>query len=69
MIAGAFNPTFFNSGLVYAWPEIFLSLAACAILMLDLLLNDAQRRCESFSSKSSIRMAQAASDRKISGHA
>ena len=44
MIAGAFNPSFFNSGLAYAWPEIFLSLAACAILMLDLLLNDAQRR-------------------------
>ena len=44
MIAGAFNPSFFNSGLIYAWPEIFLSLAACAILMLDLLLNDAQRR-------------------------
>src|SRR5580693_6589498 len=44
MIAGAFNPSFFNSGLVYAWPEIFLSLAACAILMLDLLLNDSQRR-------------------------
>jgi NADH-quinone oxidoreductase subunit N len=44
MIAGSFNPSFFNSGLVHAWPEIFLSLAACAILMLDLLLNDAQRR-------------------------
>ena len=44
MIAGAFNPSFFNSGLVYAWPEIFLSLAACVILMLDLMLNDAQRR-------------------------
>jgi NADH-quinone oxidoreductase subunit N len=44
MIAGAFNPGFFNSGLIYAWPEIFLSLAACAILMLDLLLNDSQRR-------------------------
>jgi NADH-quinone oxidoreductase subunit N len=29
---------------VYARPEIFLSLAACAILMLDLVLNDAQRR-------------------------
>ena len=28
----------------YAAPEIFLALAACAILMLDLLLNDAQRR-------------------------
>ena len=44
MIAGVFNPSSFNSGLVYAWPEIFLALAACAILMLDLLLNEAQRR-------------------------
>ena len=44
MIEGAFNPSFFNLGLVYARPEIFLSLAACVILMLDLLLNDAQRR-------------------------
>ena len=44
MIPGAFNPSFFNSGLVYAWPEIFLSLAACAILILDLMLNEAQRR-------------------------
>src|SRR5580692_1792051 len=34
----------FSAGLVYASPEIFLGLAACAILMLDLLLNDAQRR-------------------------
>jgi NADH-quinone oxidoreductase subunit N len=34
----------FSAGLVYARPEIFLGLAACAILMLDLLLNDAQRR-------------------------
>jgi NADH-quinone oxidoreductase subunit N len=34
----------FNSELVYAGPEIFLALAACAILMLDLLLNDSQRR-------------------------
>ena len=34
----------FNTGLVYAGPEIFLGLAACAVLMLDLLLNDAQRR-------------------------
>ena len=34
----------FNAGLIYACPEIFLGLAACAILMLDLLLNDAQRR-------------------------
>src|SRR5882757_3096758 len=44
MIAGSFNPSFFSSGLVHAWPEIFLALAACAILMLDLLLNEAQRR-------------------------
>ena len=44
MIAGSFNPSVFNSGLVYALPEIFLSLAACVILMLDLLLNEAQRR-------------------------
>jgi NADH-quinone oxidoreductase subunit N len=40
----SFNPETFNAGLVYARPEIFLGLAACAILMLDLLLNDAQRR-------------------------
>jgi len=40
----AFNPSVFNAGLVYARPEIFLTLAACAILMLDLLLTDAQRR-------------------------
>ncbi len=39
-----FNAGFFNAGLVYARPEIFLTLAACAILMLDLLLTDAQRR-------------------------
>src|SRR5882672_11189021 len=39
-----FSASQFNTGLLYAWPEIFLSLAACAILMLDLLLNDAQRR-------------------------
>jgi NADH-quinone oxidoreductase subunit N len=39
-----FNVAQFNAGLVYACPEIFLALAACAILMLDLLLNDAQRR-------------------------
>src|ERR1700743_887485 len=44
MIAGVFNPSSFNAGLVYAWPEIFLGLAACAILMLDLVLNQAQRR-------------------------
>jgi len=40
----AFNPEFFSAGLVFARPEIFLSLAACAILMLDLVLADAQRR-------------------------
>jgi NADH-quinone oxidoreductase subunit N len=39
-----FNVSQFNAGLSYATPEIFLALAACAILMLDLLLNDAQRR-------------------------
>jgi NADH-quinone oxidoreductase subunit N len=39
-----FDVSQFNAGLIYACPEIFLGLAACAILMLDLLLNDAQRR-------------------------
>jgi NADH-quinone oxidoreductase subunit N len=39
-----FSASQFNTGLIYACPEIFLGLAACAILMLDLLLNDAQRR-------------------------
>src|SRR6202140_5263180 len=39
-----FSVSQFNAGLIYACPEIFLGLAACAILMLDLLLNDAQRR-------------------------
>jgi NADH-quinone oxidoreductase subunit N len=43
-IAASFNPLSFSAGLVYARPEIFLMLAACAILMLDLLLKDAQRR-------------------------
>src|SRR3979411_2205865 len=38
-----FSVSQFNAGLAYASPEIFLGLAACAILMLDLLLNDAQR--------------------------
>jgi NADH-quinone oxidoreductase subunit N len=42
--AAAFDPNNFNAGLIYALPEIFLSLAACVILMLDLLLKDAQRR-------------------------
>jgi NADH-quinone oxidoreductase subunit N len=40
----SFNPAFFNAGLMYARPEIFLGLAACFILMLDLLLSDKQRR-------------------------
>ncbi|HWX78888.1 MAG TPA: NADH-quinone oxidoreductase subunit NuoN [Steroidobacteraceae bacterium] len=39
-----FNPSLYNAGLVYARPEIFLTIAACAILMLDLMLTDAQRR-------------------------
>jgi NADH-quinone oxidoreductase subunit N len=40
----SFDPSVFNAGLVYARPEIFLTIAACALLMLDLLLADAQRR-------------------------
>ena len=39
----AFSVDDFNSGLDLARPEIFLGLAACGILLLDLLLNDAQR--------------------------
>src|SRR5580698_2142294 len=39
-----FDPNMFSAGLTFACPEIFLGLAACAILFLDLLLNDAQRR-------------------------
>src|SRR6202171_4822195 len=39
-----FSVSQFNAGLNYATPEIYLGLAACAILMLDLLLNDTQRR-------------------------
>ena len=39
-----FSVSQFNAGLAYACPEIFLGLAACALLMLDLLLNDEQRR-------------------------
>ncbi len=39
-----FNVAEFNAGLSYATPEIFLALAACAILTLDLFLSDAQRR-------------------------
>src|SRR5271155_6241845 len=40
----AFNAAEFNAGLHYATPEIFLSAAACAILMLDLFIPDSQRR-------------------------
>ena len=39
----AFSVDDFNSGLVLARPEMFLGLAACGILLLDLLLSDAQR--------------------------
>ncbi|MEA3107538.1 MAG: NADH-quinone oxidoreductase subunit [Gammaproteobacteria bacterium] len=39
----SFSVADFNAGIGLAGPEIFLSLAACAILMLDLLLTDAQR--------------------------
>jgi NADH-quinone oxidoreductase subunit N len=38
-----FNVAEFNAGLHWASPEIFLGTAACAILMLDLLLSDARR--------------------------
>jgi len=40
----SFNPGFFLQGVGYAAPEIFLSVAACAILLLDLFLSDAHRR-------------------------
>ncbi len=39
-----FSVSRFNADLLYACPEMFLGLAACAILMLDLLLRDSQRR-------------------------
>jgi NADH-quinone oxidoreductase subunit N len=39
----AFSVDDFNSGLDLARPEIFLGLATCGILLLDLLLKDAQR--------------------------
>jgi NADH-quinone oxidoreductase subunit N len=38
-----FNVAEFNASLVYARPEIFLCAAACVILMLDLMISDAQR--------------------------
>jgi NADH-quinone oxidoreductase subunit N len=39
-----FNAAQFDAGLHYATPEIFLSAAACAILLLDLFLSEAARR-------------------------
>jgi len=39
----AFSVADFNAGLIYARPEIFLGIAACAILLLDLVLTDARR--------------------------
>src|SRR5579862_2370892 len=38
-----FNVAEFNAGLHWAAPESFLGAAACAILLLDLLLSDARR--------------------------
>jgi len=40
----SFSAADFNAGLSLAAPEIFLGVTACAILMLDLLLRDAQRK-------------------------
>src|SRR5579862_7581666 len=39
-----FNVAEFNAGLVLARPEIFLSTAACVLLMLDLFISESQRR-------------------------
>ncbi len=39
----AFNVAEFNASIIYARPEIFLGLAASAILMLDLVIGDARR--------------------------
>jgi len=39
-----FDPNLFIAGLTFACPEIFLGLAACGILLLDLMLKDNQRR-------------------------
>ena len=38
-----FSAAQFNAGLALARPEIFLAVAACALLMLDLLIDDAKR--------------------------
>jgi NADH-quinone oxidoreductase subunit N len=39
----SFFPANFSAGLFYARPEIFLTTAACVVLMLDLFLRDSQR--------------------------
>ena len=39
----AFDTGLFNQGIGYAAPEIFLGIAACVILLLDLVLSDEQR--------------------------
>ena len=43
VVMNSFSVADFNSGLGLAGPEIFLGLAACVILMLDLMLADVQR--------------------------
>jgi NADH-quinone oxidoreductase subunit N len=43
-MTAAFSPGFFIQCIGFAAPEIFLGLAACVILMLDLVLTDAQRQ-------------------------
>jgi NADH-quinone oxidoreductase subunit N len=43
-VNASFDVTSFNAGLVLARPEIFLATVACALLMLDLALSQAQRR-------------------------
>src|SRR5271166_2057035 len=43
-----FNSADYSAGLVYARPEIFLASAACVILLLDLLIAEAQRRWTGF---------------------
>jgi NADH-quinone oxidoreductase subunit N len=40
----AFSVATYNAGLVYARPEIFLSSAACLILLLDLFVAESQKR-------------------------
>ncbi|HEY2683516.1 MAG TPA: NADH-quinone oxidoreductase subunit NuoN [Steroidobacteraceae bacterium] len=40
----AFDTGLFNQGIGYAAPEIFLGIAACVILLLDLVLSEEQRQ-------------------------